>query len=216
MVNAKLKKALAVIDACEMAKIEALPNVNIAHSPEYLEKIKSIFELAEKKTKRLAINKIIAIIAAAVLILALSITAYAFREPIFNFFEETFGNRLILISNGAKVIEKEMTIGYIPENFVSNSENHRISLVQFEYRHKDTEKSLIYEQYPGASTQIGLNMKELNCEKIIDGETVYYKTEKGDLKTLTWRDSEYAYQIACYADISWEEILKSAQSITIN
>ncbi len=216
MVNTNFKTALAKIEALEMAKIEALPKAEFIHSSEYLNKIEQIFEFSEKKAKKISVNRLIAIIAAAIVIIALSLTACTFREAIFDFFEEMSGNRMNLTANGAKLIEREMSVGYVPGVFTQTEEIRDSLSVIITYQHKETKEKMTYEQYPSASSLIWLNLKNAEYEKINDEKTVYYKHEKGGLKTLIWRDSEYSYVITCYADISWDEMFKSAKSITLN
>ena len=213
-----IKKALLDIEKYEVERLESFPHIDTANYPEYDRHIEMIIASEERSSKVISPRKIIAILVAAALLLSTAITVFAYREPIFKFFEEIFEafTRFSLIDNepDPELIQEGVYLPtYLPEGFEQTSFMEKESLIQTAWI-EETDR-IILKQRILYNNNITLDTEKVDYEIINVNDTVFYYYLKNNNHQLLWSNSKYSFTLWCTTGISREEALKIAQSLAI-
>lgn len=204
-----LKLVLYDLQCDEIRAVEKVATSDFVTTDEYKEKISVLLDTMSrhKKLKVFGLRKIIVIITAVTLILALAITAVAYREEIADFFETYFDDGLQLEVDDQEYIPADgrYVITRIPEGFEETYSNQTKLKFQTEWTHGDEfiylEQTVLTDGY-----QVNIDTESEHFKKEnIFGITVYY-TYKHGVHTAVWKNERYGFSLDCECDISWEEI----------
>lgn len=164
----------------------------------------------------LGFKKIVAIIAAALIIFSMTgISIFAFRDRIKGFIIEHFDGfaRLTTDDNeddygNARCI----SVNYIPEGFEQIKNEYgpfNVSAV-FEWKHGDDNIRLYCNILLHGSINVDTENNEF--EQILIGDKSVYRTQKYGKTTLTWTDDIMVYSLDCFG-IEWDEIVRIFEGI---
>lgn len=221
MTNAQLeiiKRALFDAEMIEIKKLETFPEVKVAHSPAYVQKISELRE----KTKRTESSIIsfsprrkIAILVAVVLILALTITACAFGEQIKEFlFEiyETFTRAEVEGDPNTTEFE-QYTPSYIPNDYtiVDNEIVGGSSRIIW----YNGDHYIYLDQDQQSSNKLILDTENSPYTQTIMGEHQIYYINENNTYIFIWIENGYQFSLYCHSSLTWDNIESLICSISL-
>ena len=213
-VRSLIKEALIATANYEVRLAESLPTPAFDFSSSFEKRIKEIEVGAPKKTKpQITSRRLVIAIIAAVLLLALSITACAYREQIGDLIESIFAdhNEYDKVYGPTAEINESMTPMYIPDRYILTSRfisSEKIVMhwtnndLFIDYRLTVLNNGTIFVDTEGAT----------RGAIYIDGEIIDTFT-KYNTVALVWDDGVYAYVLTCPEELGLEEIEKIIRSI---
>ena len=205
-----LKLILRELQAEEIKAIEKEPEIDFTPSVEYRSKIKALISGLSNKgeNKVFGWKKIIVIITAVTIILALAITAIALREKIADFFEtETDGGiRLNLPEESPGSKEGYYLLVSIPDGFEKSYFNADKRRIITEWSRGD--ELICFEQrLMSTGDQIDFDTESEDYRKEKIGEYTVYYTYKYSTHFTVWKNDKYVFFLDCESDVlTWEEI----------
>ena len=186
-----IKQAVITAARIEARHYESLPE----DAPLSRECERTIHGYADKTKKRLAPRQLVALLIAAALLLALSITAYAYREQIGSFIEEVFdGDKSDGTSGPIVDVVGYMAPSYIPSGYARESEEISAEGVELGWRNGDLHIAFycyaVDSGLPSPDTEGAVRGRIT-----VDGVAIDSFT-KGGRTALVWSDGAYAYLLA--------------------
>ena len=175
---------------------------------------KTILGYADRKEKkRLAPRQLIAILIAAALLVALSITAYAYREQIGNLIESIFDDHINLTPEGQSPTPNASHFypEYLPAGYEVSYESKTALYDKLIWNRES--KEIILEVYKTTNVSINLDRENSTYTVIdLDDVTVHYIVNN---KTyyLNWLESNMLFELTCPEELGLEEIEKIIRSI---
>ena len=214
--SAVLLKRAIIEGVSERYDIElAQSKENVASSQAHYQKMSEILGFDARKSQKQHNHKIIAaaIILAATLAIG-SLTVYAYREQIREFFIRVYEEYIVLEFKGEQVqgsVTEHYRVGYVPEGYSMKKEEFSILDTYYEW---NNEKGQVLSFF----------QTSLNAEFRYDGENSHTEIiEHNGLQILcvhhrshisyTWNDGKYALDIHDWAKLPLEEIFKMIDSI---
>ncbi len=176
---------------------------------------------AQKKSYFYLINTVgkrVAIIIAAIII-TLTATTFgvkAIRETVIEFITETFEKFTKVtvesdeLDEQAEIVKTAPT--YIPEGYALESENFLDVAYKTAYKNQD-DNFIDYIQKFGYGTINNLDTEDIEYEKININSFEGIKYNKNGVNKVVFADETYMYTI--YGQVSFEELIKMAESIKI-
>ncbi len=211
-----IKKALIDVEQREARVFDSLPQIKFIHSEEYEKKIAT---LLAKNRKQISYTprKIAAILIAATLIFALSITAFAFRESIKNFFIEIYEDFVAITASNPEneplptKIESFYTIYEIPDGFekIENTENEAIAqqgwLSDF--------GMIVFQQSLAKNTDISSSNENPVLEETQLGDKTLFWIQEEDGFNVFWTEKGYIFNLTVFGEFSVEKIENMISSV---
>ena len=204
-------KAITIAAKTETYYCVSMPTPEWSLSEETEKTILGYADMKEKK--RLAPRQLIAILIAAALLVALSITAYAYREQIGNLIESIFDDHNeYKMSGGAETrIETVVAPKYIPYGFIQSEYQVDETAVNIIWKKESSEIDLYY--IPVANGTIFVDTDGATQGEItIDGITIKTYIQHSSFFAL-WEKDNYAFMFLCPEELGLEEIEKIIRSI---
>lgn len=176
---------------------------------------------AQKKSYFYLINTVgkrVAIIIAAIII-GLTATTFgvkAIRETVIEFITETF-ERFTKVSVETEELDEQPELvkaapTYIPEVYTVESETNLGGLYKIVYNNPEN-NFIDYIQKFGYETINNINTEEIDYESIYINSLEGVKYIKNGINTVVFVDETYMYTV--YGQVSFDELIKMAESIKI-
>ena len=212
MTNTQLKIIkLALFDAemFEIKKLETFPQAKVMHSPEYVQKISELREKA-KRTESSMISfsprRKTAILVAAIIIIALTLTACAFSEQIKAFFfeiSETF-TRAEAEGEPTTAEFEQYLPSYIPDNYtiIDNEVGYGFSRIIW----YNNDHYIYLQQNQLSSSKLILDTEDSPYAKTIMGNNEIYYINKNNTYSFIWIENGYQFSLMCHGSLSWDNI----------
>ena len=146
----------------------------------------------------------------------MAVTAFAFHEPIFSFFEEVFETftRFTSSETALQPIEEGIYYpSYLPEGYTKFNSVTQESFTQTIWVNE--KERIILKQVIIDHRTFTLDTEENNYEIINSDNINIYCIEKNNVITLTWYNEKYSYTLWCTSGITRQEAIKIAQSLTV-
>lgn len=212
-----IKQALSIV--LERDEAETSKRMLFAKRPSeqfFTELDKRVQRTRDTLDKRISVRAAIAVIIAAALILsAMSVTAYAFREEIkgaiFEFFEDR-AKKTYETEPENKADMRDVHIEYIPEGFTQTRK--RVDEIDALYEWKRGEE-IITLGFIGVSVNGSYTIDTENSNFTfieLNGITMN-RTEKYGQVNLNWDDGRINYVLGYSSVIEWDEIVKIIEGI---
>ena len=211
-----IKKALIDIEQREARIYDSLPKVNFVHSEEYERKIAKLLS-EEKKHVRYTPRKIAAVLIAATLIFALSVTAFAFRESIKQFFVDIYETFVEITANEPEdeplptKIEQVYTIVNIPEEF-EKIEDTADEVIAQQCWMCDT-GMIVLQQILAQDTEISSSNENAVMEEAKLGDKTLFWINENGIFTVYWTEKGYIFTLSTYGEFSLDDIQNMILSI---
>ena len=211
-----LKKALIDIEQREARIYDSLPQVEFTHTEEYERKISKLFSKSKKQISYTT-RKIAAILIAATLIFALSITAFAFRESIKQFFVEIYEDFVDITANNPEKeplptkIETFYTIYDIPDGFEKIEDTERESLSQQGWI--SDVGMITLQQTLLEGTEISASKEDANLQETKLGDKSLFWIEEEGAFQVFWAEKGYIFVLNVFGEFSFEDIQNMIISI---
>lgn len=207
-----IKKALLNVEMREVKFMDSFPQVDLPHSQQYIENMNNLTHTPTRVLPKKVFSKnkfIICIIAA----LLMFVTACKFKEPILDFFEETYENftKLSTKEDVDEEIGSVYTPGYIPSGYevVSQSSNKiGLSIIWSNGTHK-----IVYNQSPLNNQNTFIDTENNNYISLYIGEQPVYYILKNGTYFFIWENDHYSFKLKCSDIISISEVKKIILSI---
>lgn len=165
---------------------------------------------------RIKRRRMLAVIAAVVLLFALCLSVTAIRETLFGFFINIFEDHsVVYVDKGNKDRPKSVTEfyrpSYVPEGYEVKSENHSqigydILWENGEINYIDYSQSTYYGVF-GFDTLESAEIRYINEDLILN----IYRSERS--VRVFWRDDKYVYEISSLKTLCEDELIKMALSL---
>lgn len=211
-----IKRALIDADARDAAFYESLPEVNVTHSDEYNKRIEKLFSRGSARITYTP-RRIVAIIIAAALIFALSVTAFAFRDSIKKFFFGIYENFVYISSDGDGAdpspmeIEQLYTISDIPDGYEKILETREKAIAQQCWA-SDT-GAIILQQAISKNTNISSsNENGIVKEVRIGNRDTYMIYEEGSY-TFHWEEAGYLFMLNASDTLSYDTVIALVENV---
>ena len=211
-----IKRALIDADARDAAFYESLPEVNVTHSDEYNKRIEKLFSRGSARITYTP-RRIVAIIIAAALIFALSVTAFAFRDSIKKFFFGIYENFVYISSDGDSAdpspmeIEQLYTISGIPDGYEKILETKEKAIAQQCWA-SDT-GAIILQQAISKNTNISSsNENGIVKEVRIGNRDTYMIYEEGSY-TFHWEEAGYLFMLNASDTLSYDTVTALVENV---
>lgn len=176
---------------------------------------------AQKKSYFYFINTVGKQVAVIILAIMISLTATTFgvkaiRESVIKFITETF-EKFTAVSVEDDEIDTQVEFvksapQYIPEGYTLESEMETGIAYKIIYRNIDN-VSINYIQKINFGTIANVNTEDIEYEKIIINSFEGLKYVKNTINTVVFADETYMYSV--YGQVSFDELIKMAESIKI-
>lgn len=216
------EKLIQAFERYNQKLCESLPSdeelKDVTFSETFEKKMQKLISI-QKKSYYYMINTVgkrVAIILAAIII-GLTATTFgvkAIRETVIEFITETFERftKVSVVNEEPDTqIEFVKTVPtYIPEGYTVESETELGGLYKISYNHKD-DIFIDYTQMISNGTIYNADTEEIEYDKIIINSFEGIKYIKNGINTVVFADETYMYTI--YGDISFDELIKMAESI---
>ncbi len=208
-----IRQALFKVEMKEVEYMDSFPLIDMPHSVEYLEKIRSITN-PDYKQKRKVFSKrrlIAAIIAAVLLMFA---TACAFRKPIMRFFERVYDDYIKLsIEEGIdEKISVIYTPSYIPSEYKKAS--HTVYQTAVSTVWQSGEDEIYLYQNPLNAENIYVGTKNGEQKIIYAGEQPVLCFLNESVNVFVWENGHYSFKLISPGTVELEEIEKMIGSIS--
>ena len=212
-----IKSALLAVEKLEIQAFEALPEVRMVHSEEYNRNIATLMQKTTPVSKWSA-KKIATVLIAATLIFALSITAFAFRESIKEFFVEIYEDFAKITADENEneeplptKIENVYTVHAIPEGYVSIIDTADDTMVQQGWMN-DT-KAIAFQQVVAKDSEISADIGDAEYTETQIGGISIFLVQKYDVYALYWIKNGYSFYLMCPDSIEWTKVEEMVLSI---
>ena len=211
-----IKKALVDVEEKEARLFDSLPKVDFQHSEEYERKIKKLLE-GRRERAGYTPRKIAAILIAATLIFALSITAFAFRESIKDFFIEIYEDYVNITAANPEneplptKIESFYTVYNIPDGFTKIADDESEIIAQQAWT-SDT-GMIALQQVLAKGAEISASNEDARFEetKLGDRELFWIKDERGFQVFFT--EKGYIFTLIVSGEFSAKDVENMISSI---
>ncbi|MBQ5793967.1 MAG: DUF4367 domain-containing protein [Clostridia bacterium] len=215
--SAVLLKRAIIEGVSERYDIElAQSKENVASSQAHYQKMSEILGFDARKSQKQHNHKIIAaaIILAATLAIG-SLTVYAYREQIREFFIRVYEEYIVLEFKGEQVqggVSEHYQVGYVPEGYTLKKEER--SGMHTKYEWQNAEGHILYFEQMSLNVEFRYNNEQ--GEAIVVGQNGFqiFCVQYKDAISYTWNDGKYAMHIYDDSMLALEEILKMIDSIT--
>ena len=211
-----IKRALIDADARDAAFYESLPEVNITHSDEYNKRIEKLFSGGSARITYTP-RRIVAIIIAAALIFALSVTAFAFRDSIKKFFFGIYENFVYISSDGDGAdpspmeIEQLYTISGIPDGYEKILETREKAIAQQCWA-SDTGAIILQQAISKNTTISSSNENGIVKEVKIGNRDTYMIYEEGSY-TFHWEEAGYLFMLNASDTLSYDTVTALVENV---
>ena len=205
-----LKLILRDLQTEEIKAIEKEPEIDFTLSVEYRSKIKAIISSLNNGgvNKVFGWKKIIIIITAVTLVLALAITAIALREKIADFFETGTegGVRLNVPEESPASKDGYYLLVSIPDGFEKSYFNADKRRIITEWSRED--ELICFEQrLMSTGDQIDFDTESEDYRKEKIGEYTVYYNYKYSTHSAVWKNDRYVFFLDCESEVlTWEDI----------
>lgn len=217
------KKLIKALEKYELSFEEKYPqeDMEVEFSKQYevyMEKLLSGKIPKRRKYFNTVGKRIVACVAAVMLIFGASMTVKAFREPVVEFFTNVYEKIVEIffdhddVAKAPSEIETVYTLGYVPDGYEMESysidECKMVSKTVF----SNNQDKIIFRQQilDGMS---GLDNEDTDYQYFYIDNTKVALTEKGELKTLYWNNDKYSFVLSVDIEISKEECIKIISSV---
>lgn len=228
----RIKAALLAYDKKEEGYFDDIANNAAAPSAEFSAELDRRKEsLLKNKNKTLSAGRIVAILAAAVIILSLTVLSIsAVRGHVFNFFVEYFEDNIKISYNTlpkddipaeeeepsteeSNTPEVEENTGpAIPPEYVSTLNNVDSKHVFRKWSNGDNE--IVFSATLGSEGVIRINSEAQEVGKTtVKGLEAYYILNYGRY-SIAWVDDEGSYMLKCPESFGLEMVVRIAESLT--
>jgi len=211
-----IKKALIDTEREEARFYDSLPKVNMTHSEKYNKRIEKIFAKNDPRIIWMP-RKVATVLIAASLIFALSVTAFAFRENIKDFFIDIYDTfvKITAKENDEEPlpdkIEKVYTIYGIPDGF-EKIDDSADEVVAQQCWISDT-GMIVLQQILAKDTEISSSNENSQLEETqLAGKTIFMIQENGSY-TLYWSEAGYIFTLIVSDTISFESVKDMVKNI---
>ena len=209
-----IKRAIADVDRFEIERLDSLPTVTVSDEENFRGSVLAIPENVTPKSRISGKKLIIVLIAAAVLISSI-ITAYAFREPIKDFFIKKSNDESTTFSyesdNPIVVTEGIFMPSWLPEGYTKTTQNESVFKIQTAWV-KD--KDRIFLTQSSLSGDLTFDTEDSNYEEIIISNQKYHYISKNGVQSIIWMTEKYSFTLWC-TNITKEDALKIATSLKV-
>ena len=215
--SAVLLKRAIIEGVSERYDIElAQSKENVACSQAHYQRMSEILGFDARKSQKQHNHKIIAaaIILAATLAIG-SLTVYAYREQIREFFIRVYEEYIVLEYKGEQVqggVSEHYQVDYVPEGYTLTKEERSGMHTKYEWEN-------------GEGETLTFSQRSLNTEFRYDGDNTttdiiehnglqIFCVQHQNYVSYTWNDGKYALDIHDCSKLTLEEIFKMIESIT--
>lgn len=220
MTNAQLKiikRALFDAEMIEIKKLEAFPEAKGEHSEEYIKKISELRQRTKIKKSsiiNLTPKRKIAILVAALITLALTITACAFAEQIEDFTFKVYEKFTSVYVEGEPDTSEfvQCMPSYIPDDYVL-ADNEVISISSRAIWYNGSHR-IFLDQDRKSSNIISLDTEDSPCVMTTIGSNQVYYVSKNNTYVFLWIEKNYQFSLTCHSSLAWDEIEKMICSIS--
>jgi len=205
-----IKKAIISAANIEARYFESLPDSEHTLSDGADERIrKRITE--ERKPAKIPMKKLVALLIAAALLMALTVTAVAYREQIGNLFESIFDGHNDYVGNDDSQKFKLMEISYIPSGFNEQLHQRFIDHERYIWTKDELSIEIYYLSISNGVTHI--DTQNAIQSTMLVNDTVIRIFTKNNTRALLWDDGTNKYLLTCSEAIDLAEIEKIIWSI---
>lgn len=211
-----IKKALVNLEEKEARLFEGLPKVDFQHSEKYERKIKKLLE-GRRERAGYTPRKIAAILIAATLIFALSITAFAFRENIKDFFIEIYEDCFVISASTPEnellptKIESFYTVYDIPDGFSKIADDESEIIAQQAWTSDTGMVALQQTLAKGAEISASNQNASFEETKLGDKELFWIKDDHGF--QVFWTENGYIFTLNVFGEFSSKDVENMILSI---
>ena len=214
--SAVLLKRAIIEGVSERYDIElAQSKENVACSQAHYQKMSEILGFDARKSQKQHNHKIIAaaIILAATLAIG-SLTVYAYREQIREFFIRVYEEYIVLEFKGEQVqggVSEHYQVGYVPEGYTLTKEERSGMHTKYEWTNGEGE-TLTFSQI-SLNTEFREDAEYSSYTIIEHNGTQIWCTQYRDAVSYLWNDGRYVITIFDQTMLPLEEIFKMIDSI---
>ena len=211
-----IKKALVDVEEKEARLFESLPKVDFQHSEEYERKIKKLLE-GRRERVGYTPRKIAAILIAATLIFALSITAFAFRESIKDFFIEIYEDYVNITAANPEneplptKIESFYTVYEIPTGFEKIEDTESEAIAQQTWL--SDFGMIALQQTLAQDTDISSSNENAVLEETQLGNKTLFWIQEEDGFQVFWTEKGYIFTLNVFGEFSSTDVENMISSI---
>ena len=211
-----IKRALIDADARDAAFYESLPEVNVTLSDEYNKRIEKLFSRGSARITYTP-RRIVAIIIAAALIFALSVTAFAFRDSIKKFFFGIYENFVYISSDGDGAdpspmeIEQLYTISDIPDGYEKILETREKAIAQQCWA-SDT-GAIILQQAISKNTTVSSSNENGIVKEVRIGNRDTYMIYEENSYTFHWEEAGYLFMLNASGAFSYDTVIALVENV---
>ena len=211
-----IKKALVDVEEKEARLFESLPKVDFQHSEEYERKIKKLLE-GRRERAGYTPRKIAAILIAATLIFALSITAFAFRESIKDFFIEIYEDYVNITAANPEneplptKIESFYTVYEIPTGFEKIEDTESEAIAQQTWL--SDFGMIALQQTLAQDTDISSSNENAVLEETQLGNKTLFWIQEEDGFQVFWTEKGYIFTLNVFGEFSSTDVENMISSI---
>ena len=211
-----IKRALIDADARDAAFYESLPEVNVTHSDEYNKRIEKLFSRGSARITYTP-RRIVAIIIAAALIFALSVTAFAFRDSIKKFFFYIYDGYVVVSSNNESADERPLNIDRpyvtsgIPEGYEKVVDTNVGTIAQ-QCWVSDTGAIVLQQTINVNSTSSTSNENGIVKEVRIGNRDTYMIHSQGSY-TFHWEEAGYLFMLSASDTLSYDTVIALVENV---
>lgn len=189
---------------------------SVACSQEHLQNMSEILGFDVQKAQKLRKRNVVA--AAVILAAALavgSLTVYANREQIREFFIQVFEEYIVLEFPGKQVqggVAENYRVGYVPEGYTLTKEERSTMHTYYEWNNEEGQILSFFQMSLNAESRY--DGENSNTEIIEHNGLQVFCFQHQNYVSYTWNDGKYALDIHDWTKLPVEEIFKMIESIT--
>ena len=216
-IPAVLLKRAIIEGVSERYDIElAQSKENVACSQAHYQKMSEILGFDARKSQKQHNRKIIAaaIILAATLAIG-SLTVYAYREQIREFFIRVYEEYIVLEFRGEQVqggVSEHYQVGYVPEGYTLTK--NELTKMETYYEWQNDKGHILYFNQRSLNTEFRFDAENSISDYIEHNGLQIMRVQHQDYVSYTWNDGKYALDIHDCSKLTLEEIFKMIESIT--
>ncbi len=206
-----VKKALYQAEVIRVKQIEALPKADFVPDDEYKQRISALIE-ETKKPKAISLKKRIIVLVAAILMLALIITACAFKNEIKGFFVNMFDTFASATSDKDKQYNyTAYKINSLPNGYSEYSSS--VVKTSSTTIYSNGKHNIMLYQATISKSVAFFDTKSDEYNLLTISNTKVYYREENSCFYIYWTDPDYMFYLSCPVNIEWATIEEMILSI---
>ncbi len=218
-----LRDAFIEAEKIRLSNIPSNSDISWIPSAKFEKKVQKLVKYSKRDYWYLintSFKRAAVIVIAILVLLGFSMSIKAIRDPVVRFIIETyekytnifFGNDDTDL-NVPGTIEQKYTITAIPEGYTFLSMEEMSLNRKLIWRNKDNEE-IIFNQGVLYNANMTIDTEDSSYEYVmVDSYNAIYLT-KWNMQIIIWENGIYKFSINCSTSISYEELIRIAESLT--